>query len=187
MSSDLVEQFTNDQNCDWLRSHDFFMGNNGTFAIVREVSETSHDIMMGDTIPSDATAMDVDSHGSPREEDGSAPAATLDEPAAVAQPGESLESTGLSGSSASAPRTVLGAEAPPGLLAIEDIKPDEYYQAADQIRGALQNLPEQIQQREESQLASWVHTAEGYPDNLWTDYEYARKACDRTGARNKQS
>ena len=125
----------------------------------------------------------MSSHGSPREDGGSAQAATLDESAAVAQPGESLESTGLSGSSASAPRTVLGAEAPPGLLAIEDIKPDEYYQASDQIRGALQNLPEQIQQHEESQLANWVHTTENYPDNLWTDYEYARKACDRTGAR----
>ena len=79
--------------------------------------------------------------------------------------------------------TVLGAEAPPGLLAIEDIKPDEYYQAADQIRGALQNLPEQIQQQEESRTASWVHTTDAYPDNLWTDFEYARKACDRTGAR----
>ena len=61
---DLVEQFTNDENCDWLRSHDFFIGNNGIFATVREpeVSETSHDIMMGDTISSDASAMDVDSH-----------------------------------------------------------------------------------------------------------------------------
>ena len=77
---------------------------------------------------------------------------------------------------------MLGAEAPPGLLAIEDIKPHEYYQAADQIRGALQNLPEQIQQQEESRLAVWVHTNEAYPDNLWTDLEYARKACDRTGA-----
>ena len=38
--------------------------------------------------------------------------ATLEESAAAAQPGESLGSTGLSGSSASAPRTFLGAEAP---------------------------------------------------------------------------
>ena len=97
----------------------------------------------------------------------------LDETAATAQSGESLETAGLSSSSASAPRTVLGVEAPPGLLAIEDIKPDEYYQAADQIRGALQNLPEQIQQQEESRTANWIHTTEPYPDNLWTDYEYA--------------
>ena len=34
-----------------------------------------------------------------------------------------------------------------------------------------------------SQLASWVHTTEDYPDNLWMDCEYARKACTRTGAR----
>ena len=133
--ADLVEQFTNDENCSWLRSHDFFMGNNGTFATVREVSETSHDIMMGDTVSSDASAMDVDSYGSPND-DGSAQPATVEETAAAAQPGESLESTGLSGSSASAPRTLLGAEAPTGLLALEDIKPDEYHQASDQIRGA---------------------------------------------------
>ena len=152
--TDIVEQFTQDENCGWLMSHDFFMGNNGTFATVREVSETSHDIMMGDTISSDVSVMDVDS---PREDDGQGQAATLDETAATAQSGGSLETAGLSSSSASAPRTVLGAEAPPGLLAIEDVKPDEYYQAADQIRGALQNLPEQIQQQEESRTANWVH------------------------------
>ena len=131
--TDIVEQFTQDESCEWLINHDFFMGNNGTFATAREVSETSHDIMM-----SDVSMMDVDS---PREDDGQGQVATLDESAATAQSGESVETAGLSSSSASAPRTVLGAEAPPGLLAIEDIKPDEYYQAADQIRGALQNLP----------------------------------------------
>ena len=108
-----------------------FMGNNGTFATVREVSETSHDIMMGD-FPQ--IMRDADS---PREEDGQGQAAALDDTAATAQSGGSLETTGLSSSSASAPRTILGVEAPPGLLAIEDLKPDEYYQAADQIRGAL--------------------------------------------------
>ena len=95
----------------WLMNHDFFMGNNGTVATVREVSETSHDIMMGDTISSDVSLMDVDS---PREDDGQGQAATLDETAATAQSGGSLETAGLSSSSASAPRTVLGAEAPPG-------------------------------------------------------------------------
>ena len=88
-------------------------------------------------------------------------AATLDDSAATAQSGTSQETAGLSSSSASAPRTVLGAEAPPGLLlAIEDIKPDEYYQTSDQIRSAIQNLPEQIQQHEETQIANWVHTTE---------------------------
>ena len=83
------------------------------------------------------------------------------------------------------PRTILGVEAPPGLLAIEDIKPDDYYRATDQIRSALQNLPEQIQQQEESQLANWTHTTDVYSNSLWTDYEFARKACNRTGARIK--
>ena len=72
--ADLVEQFTTDENYSWLRSHDSFMGNNGNFAIVREVSETSHDIMMGDTISSDASAMDVDSHGLPNDEGSAQPA-----------------------------------------------------------------------------------------------------------------
>ena len=78
---------------------------------------------------------------------------------------------------------MLGAEAPPGLLAIEDAKPDEYYQASDQIREALQDLPEQLQQNEESQLADWVHSTDEYPSNLWMDCEYAKKVCERTGSR----
>ena len=40
--------FTNEDNHRWpLFSHDFFMGNNGTFATIREVSESSHHIIMG--------------------------------------------------------------------------------------------------------------------------------------------
>ena len=163
--ADIIEQFTQDENCAWLMNNDFFMGNNGNFATVREVSEASHDIMMGDTISSDVSMVDADS---PREEGAQCQAATLDDTAATAQSGGSLETAGLSSSSASAPRTILGAEAPPGLLAIEDIKPDEYYRASDQIRSALQNLPEQIQQHEESQLANWVHTIEVYSNSLWT-------------------
>ena len=171
--ADLVEQFKKEENCAWFKNNDFFMGNNGTFVTVREVSEASHDIMMGDTISSDVSMVDAES---PREGDGQGQAATLDDTAATAQSGGSLETAGLSSSSVSAPRTILGAEAPPGLLAIEDVKPDEYYQASDQIRTALQSLPEQIQQREETQLANWVHTTEVYSSTLWTDYEYARKA-----------
>ena len=56
-------------------NHDFFMGNNGSFATVREVSEASHDIMMGDTISSDVSMGDADS---PREEGGQGQAATLE-------------------------------------------------------------------------------------------------------------
>ena len=178
--ADIVEQFTQDENCAWLMHNDFFMGNNGSFATVREVSEASHDIMMGDTISSDVSMGDAES---PREEGDQGQAATLDDTAATAQSGGSMETAGLSSSSASVPRTILGVEAPPGLLAIEDVKPDEYYRATDQIRSALQNLPEQIQQHEESQLANWIHTTEVYSNSLWTDYEFARKACDRTGAR----
>ena len=180
--ADLVDQFTQEENCEWLTTNDFFRGNNGTFAVIREVSEGSHDIMMGDTVSSDVSMADPDTPivlG-----DGPDQPATLDDSAATAQSGTSQATAGLSSSSASAPRTVLGAEAPPGLLlAIEDIKPDEYFQIAGQIRSALQDLPEQIQQHEENQLANWVHTTEVYSSTLWTDYEYARKACDRTGAR----
>ena len=110
--ADLVEQFTQEENCAWLTDHDFFRGNNGTFATIREVSEASHDIMMGNTISSDVSMVDAES---PREGDGQGQAATLDDTAATAQTGGSLETAGLSSSSASAPRTVFGAEAPPGL------------------------------------------------------------------------
>ena len=103
--SAIVEQFTQEENCAWLKNNDFFAGNNGTFATVREVSEASHDIMMGDTISSDVSMVDAES---PREGDGQGQAATLDDSAATAQSGGTLETAGLPSSSASAPKTVLG-------------------------------------------------------------------------------
>ena len=73
----------------------------------------------------------------------------------------------------------MGAEAPPGLFAIQDAKPDEY----DQVREALSDFPGQLQQNAESQLFEWVYSIEEYPSTLWMDCEYAQKACARTGAR----
>ena len=108
--ADLVEQFTNDQNHSWLADHDFFMGNNGKFAVVREVSEASHDFLMGDTISSDVSAMEVHSHGQPDDVSAAQPASD-DEPAASAQPAaeeqpaDVLGAIGLSGFPSSAPRT----------------------------------------------------------------------------------
>ena len=179
--ADIVDQFTQEENCEWLTGNDFFMGNNGYFAPIREVSEGSHDVTMAETVSSDVLMTDAEV--TMAQGDAQDTAATLDESGATVQSATSQETAGLSSSSASAQRTVLGAEAPPGLLlAIEDIKPDEFYQASDQIRSALQNLPEQIQNQEETQLAAWVHSTDGYSNDLWTDMEYARKACDRTGA-----
>ena len=156
-----VDQFTQEENCDWLTGNDFFMGNNGYFTVIREVSEGSHDIAMGDAVSSDVSMTDADVPMA--QGDAQDTAATLVESGATVQSGTSQETAGLSSSSASAQRTVLGAEALPGfLLAIEDIKPDEFYQASGQIRSALQNLPEQIQNQEETQLATWVHSTDGY-------------------------
>ena len=180
--ADNVDQFTQAENCDWLAGMDFFMGNNGYFAPIREVSEGSHDVTMAAETVSDVSMTDAE--GAMAQGDAQDAAATLDESGATVQSAASQETAGLSSSSASAQRTILGAEAPPGLLlAIEDIKPDEFYQASGQIRSALQNLPEQLQNQEETQLAAWVHSTDGYSSDLWTDMEYARKACDRTGAR----
>ena len=55
--ADLVEQFTNDENHEWLNANDFFRGDNGDFTTIREVSESSHDIVVGESISSDASAM----------------------------------------------------------------------------------------------------------------------------------
>ena len=41
------------------------------------------------------------------------------------------------------------------LLEIADAKPEEYYRASDQIRGALGQLREQLQQDIEAQQAEW--------------------------------
>ena len=136
--ADLVEQFTQDEKCEWLMNHDFFMGNNGTFATVREVSETSHDIMMGDTISSDV----------------SAPWMSTVPVRMWVQPRLPLWMRPLRLPSQEGHWRLLVYPVHPhrhqghcleqrhhqALLAIEDIKPDEYYQASDQIRGALQNL-----------------------------------------------
>ena len=112
---------------------------------------------MGDTVSSDVSMADPDTPIVLGDVDQ---AATLDDSAAAAQSGTSQETAGLSSSSASAPRTVLGAEAPPGLLlAIEDVKPDEYYQTSNQIRSALQNLPEQIQQPEHPHAKAYTKVA----------------------------
>ena len=46
---------------EWFTVHEFFMRNNGTWATIHEMSEASHDIMMGNAISSDVSAMDVDS------------------------------------------------------------------------------------------------------------------------------
>ena len=179
--ADIVDQFTQEENCAWLAGNDFFMGNNGYFAPIREVSEGSHDATMAETV-SDVSMADAE--GVMTQGDAQDTAATLDESGATVQSAASQGTAGLSSSSASAPRTILGAEAPPGLLlAIEDIKPDEFYQASGQIRPALQNLPEQLQNQEETQLEAWVHSTDNYSSDLWTDMEYARKACDRTGGR----
>ena len=108
--ADLVDQFTQEENCAWLTGNDFFMGNNGYFTVIREVSEGSHDVAMGDTVSSDVSMADADTpivQG-----DAQDTAATLDESVATVQSGTSQETAGLSSSSVSAPRTVLGAEAP---------------------------------------------------------------------------
>ena len=110
-----MDQFTQEENCAWLTSNDFFRGNNDTFPVIREVSEASHDVLMGDTVSSDVSMVDAEGPG---EGDDQGQAATLDDTAATAQSGTSQETAGLSSSSASAPRTVFGAEAPPGLLAL---------------------------------------------------------------------
>ena len=77
--ADIVDQFTQEENCEWLTGHDFFRGNNGNFTIIREVSEASHDVVMGDTISSDVSMTDADGP----EGDGQGQAATLDDSAAT--------------------------------------------------------------------------------------------------------
>ena len=48
--ADIVDQFTQEENCEWLTGNDFFMGNNGYFAPIREVSEGSHDVTMAEIV-----------------------------------------------------------------------------------------------------------------------------------------
>ena len=57
--ADIVDQFTQEENCEWLTGNDFFMGNNGYFAPIREVSEGSHDVTMAETV-SDVSMTDAE-------------------------------------------------------------------------------------------------------------------------------
>ena len=131
---------------------------------------------MGDTISSHASAMDVESQDASEEADAAKPAAVA-QSATDGQPAaDLLDITGFSGvATTPPPGTLQLAEALPGLLAIEDGKPDEHYQASGQIRGALNNLPEQLQQEAESQMADWTHSTVEYPANLWMSCEYAMR------------
>ena len=140
---DFVEQFTNDENHQWLNANDSFMGDNGDFTTIREVSESSHDIVMGESISSDVSAMDVDSLDASTQQADAEEQEASPQTQAADQPAGATSSSSASGLS---PRMLLGAEVPAGLLAIEDAKPEEYYQASDQIRGALDQLGEQLQQ-----------------------------------------
>ena len=126
-----------------MNSHDFLRGDNGGFATIRVVSESSHDVIMRGSISSDdAAAMEVDSQAAslPQEEEPDDQEASQETQPA----GEASGATGSSGTSGLSPGTLLGVDVPSGLLAIEDVKPDEYYQASEQIRGALSQLPEQL-------------------------------------------
>ena len=165
-----------------MKSHDFFRRDNGDFATVREVSEPPHDIIMGGSISSDdASAMDIQAASLPQEEEPDDQEASQE-----AQPtAEASGATGLSGTTGSSSGTLLGAVLPSGLLGIDDAKPDEYYQAADQIRGALSQLPEQLQQNMDQELAEWVYSTDEYLDNYYMSCEYAYQALQRTSAKLK--
>ena len=104
----------------------------GDFARIREVSKSSHDIIMGGSISSDDEAvMEVDSQAAslPQEDEP-------DDDGASQEAQQQLKLQELPGTSGLSPGTLFGAEVPSGLLAIEDAKPDGYYQASDQIQGA---------------------------------------------------
>ena len=69
---------------------------------------------MAETVSSDVSMTDAEV--TMAQGDAQDTAASLDESGATVQSATSQETAGLSSSSASAQRTVLGAEAPPGLL-----------------------------------------------------------------------
>ena len=83
---------------------------------------------MGESISSDASAMDIDSLDASHVEQPSQRRLISHQQAAAAS---------VNGPH---PGLLLGAEVPVRLLAIEDAKSEEYYRASDQIRGALDQL-----------------------------------------------
>ena len=81
------------------------------------------------------------------------------EPAEAAAQVDTLATTS---SGASRPGSLLGAEVPVPLLAIEYAKSEEYYKAADMSSGVLDRLREQLQQHLEALRAEWVHSKDLY-------------------------
>ena len=55
---DIVDQYGKD-NTNWLNINDFLGGDNGDFATIRDASESSHDIVMGNSMSSDVSQMDL--------------------------------------------------------------------------------------------------------------------------------
>ena len=174
---DIVDQFTQEENADWLRGNDFFMGNNGHFAPIREVSEGSHDVTMAETV-SDVSMPDVE--GAVTED----MAATLDGSGATIQSATSHETAAC--------RALRHQHREPFLeqkhhqdysLRLRTSSRMSSTRPPARSVSALQNLPEQIQNQEETQLEVWVHSTDRYDTETYADAEYAKKACDRTGAR----
>ena len=173
----IVEQYNKKDNTYWLQANDFFFGDEGDFTTVREVSESSHDIIMGDSTSSDASAMDVDSL------DASVPQAGTENMMSRRQLSQlNSQQQLLHLVPAAYVQDCFLEHKSQYLAAIEDAKSEEYYRASGQIRGAVDQLGEQLQQDVEAQQAEWVHFTEEYT-NLWMSCEYATKACQRTGAR----
>ena len=130
--ADLVDQFTQEENCAWLTSNDFFRGNNVALSLLF-VKCQKHPMTSSWETLSHLMSRWLMLKALVKVMVKARPQHSMT-PFATAQSGTSQETAGLSRSSASGPRTVLGAEAPPGLLAIEDVKPDEYYNVTAQVR-----------------------------------------------------
>ena len=157
---DIVDQHKMSDSTNWLNINDFFRGDNGDFTTIREVSGSSHDIPMichGRLHVVGCVANGPwwswwSCHVQEDEDDNEE-----QEPTEAAAQVDTLATTS---SGASRPGSLLGAEVPVPLLAIEDAKSDEYHKAADMISGALDQLGEQLQQHLEAQQAEWVHSTE---------------------------
>ena len=103
-----------------------------------EVSKSSHDIVMGDSMSSDVSPMDLDGL------DTSAMQADVDD-----QVGHSCYPPALA---SSRPGLLLGVEVPVPLLAIEDAKSEEYYKTAGVISGGWESNSSRTLRHE------WVHS-----------------------------
>ena len=76
--------------------------------------------------------------------------------------------------------TIPAAEVPTTFLSLTSAPEFDYDNKANLINSAVSSLGEQLQQKQDDEIALWIHATE-QDDHLFQQHEFAQKACEQTG------